>query len=132
MKAMLKKHRTYVIAFAVTLLLYSIMFGFGITCPIKYLTGLSCPGCGMTRAILCLLRFDFSGAWFYHPLVFALPIFALAYIFFAVKRNKKAQNITLIVIATVFFAVYLARMIFGDGQIVSFSPENSVFYNMFT
>lgn len=37
-------------------------------CPLKLLTGLDCPGCGLSRALLCLLRLDFQGALHYHPL----------------------------------------------------------------
>ena len=36
---------------------------FGITCPILFLTGISCAGCGMSRAWFCVLRMDFTGAF---------------------------------------------------------------------
>ena len=42
--------------------LYVALHLIGITCPIKYLTGISCPGCGMSRAYICLLRLDIRGA----------------------------------------------------------------------
>ena len=35
---------------------------FGITCPILFLTGISCAGCGMSRAWFCVLRMDFTGS----------------------------------------------------------------------
>ncbi len=41
-------------------------------CPILYYTGIPCPGCGMTRALLRLLILDFAGAAAYHPLVYLL------------------------------------------------------------
>ena len=34
---------------AAVVILYAIMYSLGITCPIKWLTGVSCAGCGMTR-----------------------------------------------------------------------------------
>ena len=40
----------------------------GVTCPILYFTGISCAGCGMSRAWMCLLHLDFAGAFYYHPL----------------------------------------------------------------
>ena len=46
---------------------------FGITCPILFLTGISCAGCGMSRAWFCVLRMDFTGAFRYHPL-FPFPL----------------------------------------------------------
>jgi hypothetical protein len=53
-----------------------------ILCPYRALTGLACPGCGMTRATHFLLRGDLASAWAYNPLLFlAVPLvvaFALA------------------------------------------------------
>ncbi len=43
-------------------------------CLFHRLTGLDCPGCGMTRAFLSLLRGDVPGALHLHP--FSLPLFA--------------------------------------------------------
>ena len=41
-------------------------------CPIYHLTGLLCPGCGGTRALLALLHGDFYAAWHRNPLLLAL------------------------------------------------------------
>ena len=40
----------------------------GIGCPILYVIGIPCPGCGMTRAVLACLRLDFAAAFRYHPM----------------------------------------------------------------
>ncbi len=42
------------------------------TCGFKNLTGLDCPGCGMTRALTALLRGELAKALTFHPLS---PIF---------------------------------------------------------
>ena len=39
-------------------LFYVVIESLGVTCPILYLTGISCAGCGMSRAWLSLLRGD--------------------------------------------------------------------------
>src|SRR2546426_12749058 len=44
-------------------------------CPIFRLTGIPCPGCGLSRAVLLLLRGDFRGALRFHAFA---PIFLLA------------------------------------------------------
>jgi len=36
-------------------------------CLFKRIFDLSCPGCGMTRAMLCLSHFDLAGAWSFNP-----------------------------------------------------------------
>jgi uncharacterized protein DUF2752 len=41
-------------------------------CPIAMLTGLPCPGCGLTRAALALVTGDLAGALALHPLSPAL------------------------------------------------------------
>ena len=41
-------------------------------CPFYNLTGLPCPGCGLTRAFVCLGHGQWREAWHWHPL--ALPI----------------------------------------------------------
>ena len=46
-----------------------------IPCPFHAITGLQCPGCGVTRMCLALLRLDVSGAWQANPvLLLLLPL----------------------------------------------------------
>jgi hypothetical protein len=37
-------------------------------CPFKVLTGLPCPGCGLTRSTVTLLHGDLSASLYFHPL----------------------------------------------------------------
>lgn len=53
-------------------------------CPIRNITGLPCPGCGMTRAFLAVARFDFARAFEFHPLFWLIPLIFLIYLL----RNK--------------------------------------------
>lgn len=46
--------------------------GLAIPCLFYTLTGLKCPGCGVTRMALCLLRLDFAGAWRQNPAILCL------------------------------------------------------------
>ena len=49
--------------------------GAALPCPFHALTGLECPGCGVTRMCLALLRLDVSGAWKANPvLLLLLPL----------------------------------------------------------
>ena len=83
-----KEQVTAVLAVA---LFYGALQLAGITCPIKYITGISCPGCGMTRAWLSLLlRGDLKAAFHYHPLFWilvpAVPLFLCRH------RSGKAEQ----------------------------------------
>ncbi|GAB2815546.1 DUF2752 domain-containing protein [Lentzea nigeriaca] len=46
-------------------------------CPIKWLTGFNCPGCGATRMVHALLHGDVVGAFHYNAvlLVLGVPLF---------------------------------------------------------
>ena len=51
--------------------------GLSIPCPFHALTGLLCPGCGVTRMCLALLTLDLSAAWAANPvLLLLLPVLA--------------------------------------------------------
>ncbi len=41
-------------------------------CPIRAVSGIRCPGCGITRACLTLARGDFGAAWALHPFAYLL------------------------------------------------------------
>ena len=56
-----------VLALGLAYALWGSVTGLWIPCPIHTLTGLDCPGCGVTRMCLALLRLDFSGAWAANP-----------------------------------------------------------------
>lgn len=49
--------------------------GWAVPCPVRTATGLLCPGCGVTRMCLALLRGDLAAAWTVNPgLMLALPL----------------------------------------------------------
>lgn len=47
--------------------LWGSVTGLWLPCPFHALTGLECPGCGVTRMCLALLRLDFAAAWSANP-----------------------------------------------------------------
>lgn len=64
--------------------------GFGIPCLLYRLTGLKCPGCGVSRMCLSLLRLDFAGAWQYNPAILALLPLGLGLALHVVVRYVKS------------------------------------------
>ena len=111
---------------------YVLLFLCGITCPIKFTTGISCPGCGMTRACLALLRLDLGAALHYHPLVWLLPVALAAYLFRA-KLPKQAVRYAPAALGIVFCVVYLIRMLSGCApDVVVFAPKSGLLYRLWT
>ncbi len=47
-------------------------------CPIALLTGVACPGCGMTRAASALIKGDLPLALSYHPLIPLITVLTVA------------------------------------------------------
>lgn len=55
--------------------------GFFPSCPFRLFTGLTCPGCGTTRALHELMHGHFLAAFMLNPLLFlALPFFLFAFL----------------------------------------------------
>lgn len=53
----------------------------GIPCPFHLVTGLNCPGCGVSRMLLSLLRLDLRAAFGYNAaLLCLLPVFLLLFL----------------------------------------------------
>jgi hypothetical protein len=60
--------------------------GFFPACPFRTLTGFTCPGCGSTRGLHCLLHGDVVGAFEFNPLM----VVALPFLFYALARYTAA------------------------------------------
>ena len=54
-------------------LFYLLLAALGHGCPIRWLTGIPCPGCGLSRAYLALLSGNLQGDFVFHPLFWAVP-----------------------------------------------------------
>ena len=79
----------------------------GSICLIRGLTGIPCPSCGMSRAIIAVINGDIINAFKFHPL-FWLPFVLLLFLIFKRKYFKFTLFISIILLLT----VYILRMIF--------------------
>lgn len=120
-----KGKKELLIVIALVVILYGFFGIIGIGCPIKYITGISCAGCGMTRAYLSLLKGDVSMAFYYHPLWF-LVIPSAIFIFLKKKINIRIYKAVIAILIALFVVVYLARMLNTLDTIVVFEPENNI------
>jgi hypothetical protein len=102
----------------IVVIAYALLNLFHIGCPIKDFSGISCPGCGMTRAVISALLLHFDQAFYYHPLFFLTPVMFLLYLFDNfIKKNVKGICWTIIII--LFFAVYFYRLFFTVNDVVT-------------
>lgn len=87
-----------------------------IPCLFYVLTGLYCPGCGVTRMSVALLQLDFERAFHYHPvLLCSLPLLGVCFGYQALRYVKTGETkllwwqntiIWLVIVALVSFCVY--------------------------
>lgn len=59
-----------------------------VPCPFHAVTGVPCPGCGMTRACVAVARGDLAAAWGFHP--FALLVVPLAVVIAVFPAGSRA------------------------------------------
>ena len=120
------------IGLAVGVALYALFLQIsGIHCPIKYLLGISCPGCGMTRALLAALRLDLAAAFGYNPAWCALIVCAVCALVLLYKRKRRGAKITVAVFFAVLVTVYAVRMIAGSSDVTVIEPQNGLIYRLF-
>ncbi len=74
------------------LILYLLLghhFNIYIFCLFKKLTGLYCPGCGITRMLYSIVNLKFYQAFRYNPLLFImLPFGIFFYIDYLIRKDK--------------------------------------------
>lgn len=82
-KRILKVISMLAAALAAGIVYYLSTFVISVNCPIKRMTGFCCPGCGVTRMFLNMIKLDFYGAFRSNCAVFVLLPFLL--LFFAMR-----------------------------------------------
>lgn len=107
-------------------LAYLAAMHFGITCPIRYLTGISCPGCGMTRAWLQLLQGHWQAAFTLHPL-WGLPVVLAVLLLLRRRLSRRLQSWIWAALLAVTLTVWLVRFFLPADPAVQFAPASGLF-----
>jgi len=98
-------------------------------CIFKLIFGFPCPGCGMTRALVCVFRLDLKRAFAFHPLWFVVLVIFILFILklFKVKTIQKifANQKFILTVVSLFIIVYLVRMFiyFPDTEPMTFNRQ---------
>ena len=122
----IRQHGAGVLA---VIVLYFVMHAlFGAFCPSVIVTGFPCPGCGLTRAVLYLLRGEFLRSWALNPAAGLWGLWALWFAFERYIRGRRCKGLTwaLCGIALFMISVYMIRMIryFPDRPPYVYTPNN--------
>ena len=116
-------------ALAAVAALYGALHFVGLGCPIKALTGVSCAGCGMTRAWLAALSGNLGAAFAFHPLFWVVPPAVLV---FLLRRRLPRRLVTALgwAVCIAFVAVYAVRLADPGDAVVVFAPEEGLVYRI--
>ena len=114
--------KRYSIALAVLVIYYILRSAelLSVPCPFHYVTGLRCPGCGMTRMCLHLAKGEFGAAFECNAVMFFLaPLFVLVAVTKLILVPEfltpecKAYRAAEIVILIILLVFWVLRNIFG-------------------
>ncbi len=81
-------------------------------CIFRCLTGIPCPGCGMSRAWLAAFRLDLAMAFRSHPMFWGIPLLGCLYILDGCPfPRKRTTKVLYLLILAGFLLTYGVRMI---------------------
>ncbi len=126
------KNKKQILIIIISLFILILLSLFGLyRCPFRYIFGVPCPLCGMTRAFISLLKLDISKAFYYHafwPVVIILSVLYFYFLFKNIKINKKMVCI-LDIIGILNLVYYFYRLLFLQ-EVVHIDFENSILYKI--
>jgi len=77
-------------------------------CLFEHLTGIACPGCGVTGALLQLAKGELAGAWDSHPGAVLLPFYLFSTVLLNQQKFSGLQYHQVIRILDYGFLLFLA------------------------
>ena len=97
--------------------IFVLLTGFKIPCLIYLISRKYCPGCGITRMCLAMLRLDFHAAFHANPLLFILlPLMVVYgiwkggyYVITGKQSNTKAEQIAVVIVFVVTIIFWIMR-----------------------
>lgn len=102
-----KKLKEYLILSIILIFFFILLLNQKLLCLFNQLTGLWCPGCGVTRMFFAMLELDFYKAFRYNPLVFIFMVFFLVYSIYSLIRYKKIKNVSNKVVIILLVSTFL-------------------------
>lgn len=120
------KYKNQIELLIVLAIYLAINWHFDIGCPILLLTGIPCMGCGMTRAALSILKLDFKGAFYYHPLIYAMPVLLPVLLL----KNKKMFDVFIGIIIALFVLVYFVRLFDPGNALIKINISDGYIYKL--
>ena len=108
------KVKITIVLFLLFLLYYFLnqRYSFSIPCLFHEITGLYCPGCGITRLLFSLLQLDFLNAFKSNPLIFVLIVLYIGYLLLKIVL-KITKNKEITIPNYVYYILLVIVILFG-------------------
>ncbi|MCR5702826.1 MAG: DUF2752 domain-containing protein [Lachnospiraceae bacterium] len=86
---------------------------FGFICPFRLVTGIPCPGCGLTRAGLSLIKLDFGKVLYYNVMIIPIAIYIIYAVVcrYVLGTKVRFATVILIILAVALLVLYFYRMV---------------------
>ena len=88
---MRKNLKEYIILIIILVFFFILLLSHEIKCLFNEITGLYCPGCGITRMIISILKSEFYQAFRYNPFLFTLLVIYSLYAIISIVRYRKVK-----------------------------------------
>lgn len=115
--------------FITILAFYALLALLGIGCPIRFITGISCAGCGMTRAYVAFFHGRVLQAFHYHPLFWIVPLVGVL-LWKRKQLPEKVFRIILGVVIGIFLLVYVIRLVDCNDTVVTIDIKHGIFFRI--
>lgn len=98
-------------------------------CIFRWITGIPCPGCGISRAYISAAGLNIRQALIYHPMFWSVPA-GLYFLFRYEKTGKNKYQIWLCGLAAVWILVYLIRLL-NHHPVVQIQWDRGCLYKIY-
>ncbi len=102
-------------------------------CIFSLLIGYPCPGCGLSRAFLCVVTFHFKEAFFYNPSIYLAAVIAIYFCICRYVLDTRPKYLTPMCIAAgvISIIIYIIRMYYMYPDIAPMTYyENNLLKNI--
>lgn len=121
-----KKYKAFILVYFI-FSVFSLLI-FGSICPVAISVGFPCPGCGVTRAFLCVITLRFRAAFQMNPSVYLWLTLGIYIFIYRYIKKKPAQHLNRLFIITgcLTILIYIFRMIlmYPDTEPMTFHTPN--------
>ncbi len=108
---------------------YAVLEATGVSCPIKWLTGCSCAGCGLSRAWISVLSLDFPSASSFHSLFWMPAVLTVTWLMNGYLPNLLRRVLLLAGIVSML-AIYCCRLLDHEDMIVVWRPWEGMLFRL--